>query len=88
MKQPIALVAVCTLAVACTDKPSREPSPTAPSAAVVPAATMAPSMASTICLSYTAENSRLEAALTKTPDDARLKSQQDAIKAAIKDACN
>ena len=87
MKSLTALVAVCAIAVACTDKPSRDAVPTAPSAAVVPAASMAPAPVSTICLSYATEESRLATAVEKTPENERLKSQHAAIQAAIKDAC-
>jgi uncharacterized lipoprotein YajG len=85
MKHAISLVAVSLAAVACADKPEHSATPTAPSASVAPVSR--PSTASTICLSYAGEEARLEAALAKAPDDARLKSQLTAIEAAIKDAC-
>ena len=88
MKYLIALVGVCLIGFACTDEPEREAAPTGPSAAVVPAASVARIHTSTVCLAYAGEEARLEEALTKAPADARLKGQHAAIEAAIKDACS
>ena len=87
MKHLTALVAVCTIAVACTDEPAHKAAPTEPSAAVVPTALVAPALVSTICMSYATEESRLATAVEKAPENQRLKSQHVAIQAAIKDAC-
>ena len=85
MKHLMALVSVCTLGVACTDEPERD-APTAP-AIQAPEASIARAQISTICLSYAGEEARLEAALSKAPEDARVKAQLAAMEAAIKDAC-
>lgn len=88
MKYLIALVGVCLIGFACTDEPERGGAPTAPSAAVVPTASVARIHASTVCLAYAGEEARLKEALTKVPADTRLKGQHAAIEAAIKDACS